>query len=290
MTPQKLTPSSNESSLAKNQSICQSADDCCNATQAAEVIGISAGAFSIWKKDGRITPDHKHGKRDFYTKDLIDTYRTAYLAANTSPDIIEGRDIIEELGSKPFYPAMLQTSVDHNSEELYPFKAQTKIIRALIISSVGKVKLLQLFLGMLIGLLIELLIILQADADMHITANQLQDQYFQTLNLHGFSLNDQGMPLLEEQYHPQGDKNNVMLIENRESDDECNQPTGTSKITIWQKAVASANQSFLTLCRLVNDMRLDQEERDRAAMLLKKIFAPYRRLTDYIATYDAGTA
>lgn len=282
MTQKQLAHSTNDTPPAKKQSICSSTDDCYNAKQAAEIIGISEVTFSNWKKKEQIQPDHRHGKRDYYTHDLVLSYLALYKVDNNLPDELETQDPIEKLAREPLSESsVILTSADYESETLQPFKAEAKILTSLIEGSVDNPNLLFLFLGMIITVTIKLLILLNSDSSMLLSAYQLQDHYLHEKNTRSLQYSPQGLPLVDD--HQTDGK-----PETEEQQEE--QMTGSSQMTIWQKAVISANKAFMTLVRAVNDKRLDVEEQERARSLLTETLGPYRRLTDYIAKYEPGTA
>lgn len=165
-----------------------------------------------------------------------------------------------------FDSSVVLTSADYQSEELLPFKSQSKLMHALIANSSEKPAILTIFLGLLITVLISLILQISARSSMLMSAYQLQDDYLQFQNEH-HQFTTQGLEIDKiKPTHNKGKRN-----------------------TIWQNAIETSSDIFLRLTRLSNDESLDEDERNRANVIIDRILKPYNRLTEYIRDFEPGT-
>ncbi|MFV2014135.1 MAG: transposase [Candidatus Heimdallarchaeota archaeon] len=59
------------------------AGQCYNGKNVAQFLGKSHVTFSLWKRQGKITPDHYHGKRGYYSQSFLKTYQAQLTQSKT---------------------------------------------------------------------------------------------------------------------------------------------------------------------------------------------------------------
>jgi len=270
-------------------------DQCFNGKNAAKFLDKSQVTIHLWKKQGKISPDHSHGKRKFYSLSYLQSFQSAYKTSDDQPDNLSTGFSNHHLGGQP----PILTTPTYETEVLMPFKNQIKVLEVLTADKRDHPQLLFMFLGMLIVMVIKLLFYTNSESHLLMPALQLQEGYLQ-------------LQTQQQQISPQRIQidtidtiDTMMLASTKESSETSSQSQkdGSQQakqqnnkrkkyygLTLWQKAVAAAHPIFMKLVRATNDFRLDDEERERGRQLISKIFGPYLRLTKYITKNEPGTA
>ena len=170
-TPQQVHVSSDN----KEIDCSSNPDQCFNAKNAAKFLGKSQVTIYLWKKEGKISPDHSHGKRKFYSLSLLQSFQSAYKTSDEQPDNLSTVYSNHDFGGHP----PILTTPSYETEVLMPFKNQIKVIEVLTTDKRDHPQLLFMFLGMLIVMIIKLLFYTNSETHLLMPALQLQEGYLQ---------------------------------------------------------------------------------------------------------------